>query len=199
MKLNGVERLVVNNPLRLMEQHLITQWFQAMREPSTGGRILEIGCGRGAGARLILTKFKPGHLFLLDLDESMISRARAYLARAEQHAVSFWVGDATHLPFGPACMDAVFGFGFLHHVPAWREGLREITRVLKPRGTYYLEELYPSLYQNVVTRRLLVHPECDRFSSQELRDALQAAQLRLEHSFELKKLGILAVATKVLE
>ncbi len=196
MKLNWVERLVVNNPLRLMEQHLIARWFKAMHDQPSGCRILEIGCGRGAGARLILNKFEPEHLYLLDLDQRMIKSARGYLTPAEKNEVSFYVGDAVDLPFGSAFMDAVFGFGFLHHVPVWRTGLREITRVLKPGGTYYLEELYPSLYQNLITKRLLVHPDCDRFSSQDLKDALQAAGLRLEHTFELKKLGILAVATK---
>ena len=92
--------------------------------------------------------------------------------------------------------DAVFGFGFLHHVPDWRQGLSEIARVLKPGGVYYIEELYPSLYQNVITKRILLHPEHDRFTSDDLRKALDEAHLRLANAFELRKMGILGVATK---
>jgi len=92
--------------------------------------------------------------------------------------------------------DAVFGFGFLHHVPAWRDGLREVHRVLKPGGVYYMEEYYPSLYQNIITRRLTVHPEHDRFNSNDLRREFANVALDLRTTFELKRFGILGVGVK---
>ena len=90
----------------------------------------------------------------------------------------------------------MFGFGFLHHVPAWRKGLSEIARVLKSEGKYYIEEFYPSLYQNLITKHLLVHPDSDRFNSSELREAFAETDLALVHTFELKRLGILAIGVK---
>ncbi|MBW2327211.1 MAG: hypothetical protein JRF45_12220 [Deltaproteobacteria bacterium] len=68
---------------------------------------------------------------------------------------------------------------------------------MKPAGLYYIEELYPSLYQNVITKRILLHPEHDRFSSDDFRMALDEAHLRLADVFELRKMGILGVASKV--
>ena len=108
-----------------------------------------------------------------------------------------YVGDSIDLPFKSDTLDALFGFGFLHHVPDWRRALSEIARVLRAGGVYYIEELYPSLYQNVITKRILLHPEHDRFFSADLRTALDEVGLHLEDAFELKKLGILGVATKL--
>jgi len=161
-----------------------------------GANILEVGCGRGAGANLIFNNFHPSRLHILDLDLKMIQKARTHLSLASKEAVNMYVGDAVDLPFKTGSLDAVFGFGFLHHVPDWRQGLSEIARVLKPAGLYYIEELYPSLYQNVITKRILLHPEHDRFSSNDFRMALDEAHLRLADSFELRKMGILGVATK---
>ncbi len=59
-----------------------------------------------------------------------------------------------------------------------------------------MEEYYPSLYQNVITKHLLVHPDEDRFNSQDLHSAFQEADLTLTHSFELKRMGILGVGVK---
>jgi ubiquinone/menaquinone biosynthesis C-methylase UbiE len=92
--------------------------------------------------------------------------------------------------------DAVFGFGVLHHVPDWKGGLAEIVRVLKKGGCYFFEELYPALYQNVITRHILLHPAENRFKSQDWKNALQEMKLQEQKSVELKKLGILGVAIK---
>ncbi len=51
-------------------------------------------------------------------------------------------------------------------------------------------------YQNFITKHILVHPDCDRFNSQELRQAFQDADLSLTHAFELKRMGILGVGIK---
>ena len=132
----------------------------------------------------------------MDLDIRMIRKAKMFLSSGTQKNIFYCVGDAACLPFEDTCFDAVFGFGFLHHVPAWREGLAEIARVLKPEGVYFIEEFYPSLYQNFITKRLLAHPEQDRFYSRDLHVAFAGTDLSLVHTFELKRLGILAIGVK---
>jgi ubiquinone/menaquinone biosynthesis C-methylase UbiE len=196
MKLNWIERLFVTSPIRLLMQSLEVRWFQDKYPLVPGSEILEIGCGGGVGGGLILEKFKPAQLYLSDLDLNMVRRARAYATDKNLPNIHICQADATHLPYGDQQFDAVFGFGFLHHVPRWRTSLADVVRILKPQGVYYLLEFYPQLYQNVVTRYLVKHPEFDRFKSQELRQALQDLHLRLTHSVEIKTMGIIAVAVK---
>ncbi len=196
MKLNSIERLVVNNPLRRAGQFLEMQWFSRRLPVSQGARILEIGCGRGAGAQLIIEKFSPDLLCLMDLDIQMISRARNFLATTKENNISYLNAGATFLPFNPHTFDAILGFGFLHHVLEWQQSIKEIARVLRPGGTYYMEELYPEIYQNLVTRRLLVHPETNRFDSLDLINAIKNEGLDIAHKREIKKVGILAIIKK---
>ena len=196
MKLNWVERVYVNSPIRRAAQQIEVHWFCKKRPLDPGGIILEIGCGRGVGARLILEEFKPDRLFLSDLDIRQIRKAQAYLEDNRQTKINFCLSDATYLPFGSQQFDAVFGFGFLHHVWHWRDGLAEVVRILKTGGAYYLVEFYPQLYQNVVTRHLLAHPDFDRFKSPDLHRAFQELNLNLSHSFELKNMGIIGIGEK---
>jgi SAM-dependent methyltransferase len=46
--------------------------------------------------------------------------------------------DATRLPFRDGSADVVVEVHVLHLVPAWREALQELHRVLAPGGTYLL-------------------------------------------------------------
>jgi ubiquinone/menaquinone biosynthesis C-methylase UbiE len=196
MKLNLLERWYVNSPFRSGLQKLVMQWFKGTMPLKPGSNVLEIGCGRGVGARMLLKNFEPDRLCLLDIDAGMIEKARQLLKSNGKTHISFYVGSATQLPFEDGYFDAVFGFGFLHHLTAWRSGLTEIGRVLKSEGKYYIEEFYPSLYQNIIPKRLFVHPEGDRFNSQQLRNAFADTDLSLVHTIELKRLGILGIGVK---
>lgn len=196
MKLNWAERWVVNNPFRVLQQQLEIKCFQKMMPLAPGATVLEVGCGRGAGAQLIINKFQPSKLHILDLDLKMIQMAKRFLAAMPPNKVKMYVGDSIQLPFKTGAMDVIFGFGFLHHVPDWRQALSEVARVLKSGGIYYMEELYPEFYQNLITKRLLLHPEHDRFNSYDLRNALAEMDLDLTDDFELPKIGILGVAVK---
>ena len=84
----------------------------------------------------------------------------------------------------------------MHHVLEWQKSIQEIARVLRPGGTYYMEELYPEIYQNTVTRRLLVHPETNRFGGMDLTNAIRNESLDIAHKLEIKKVGILAIIKK---
>jgi ubiquinone/menaquinone biosynthesis C-methylase UbiE len=196
VKLNWAERLVVNNPVRVMIQRRIIQWIKGVTQIPPQAWILEIGCGRGAGARLLQEEFRPAALHAFDLDYRMIRLARKYLQGEPQDRIALYVGDALRLPYRDCVMDAVFGFGVLHHLPDWRGGLKEIARVLRPGGLYFLEEFYPPFYQNFLARRLFLHPEHDRFYSHDLHQALAEAGFELQGRLEQSLLGILAVVVK---
>ena len=196
MKLNWAERWVVNNPTRVAEQKIEMKWFKKTMSLAPGAEILEIGCGRGAGAKLIRQAFRPAALHAQDLDLAMIQRAKGYLKAADSKAISLSVADANRLPFKALSLDAVFGFGVLHHIPDWQTALGEIARVLKPGGVYFIEELYPALYQNFITKHIVLHPRYNRFFSPDLKAALNQVDLYFKAALEFKPLGILAVAIK---
>ena len=197
MKLNWVERWFVNSPVRFFLQNIVIKRFKAMMPPAPGAIVLEIGCGRGAGAKLILKESQPSQLHILDLDVGAAQSAKTFLSTVPFEKLGIYAADSVYLPFKTGSVDVVFGFGFLHHVPEWRRALSEVARVLKPNGIYYIEEFYPELYQNCITRRLLLHPEHDRFGSHDLREELDKVNLRLGNVFELRKMGILGVAVKL--
>jgi ubiquinone/menaquinone biosynthesis C-methylase UbiE len=196
MKLNWAERWVVNNPLRVAEQRIEIRMLKTMMPLRPGSRALEVGCGRGAGASLILKEFQLSQVYAMDLDIRMVRKAKEHLRVRSDKRVHLLVCDVFRLPVNPESMDAVFGFGVLHHVVDWRSALAEIAKVLKPGGVYYIEELYPALYQNFITRRILLHPAEDRFVSHDLRQALKQAKLPLKGAAEVKRLGLLGVAVK---
>jgi ubiquinone/menaquinone biosynthesis C-methylase UbiE len=196
VKLNRMERWVVNSPLRLLMQRWEILWFQRRLPVPAGATVLEIGCGRGAGAEVLRRRLHPAALHVLDLDPAMVAMARRRLTRKSAGGVHLCVADAVRLPYGAAHFDAVYGFGFLHHVPDWQAAVSEISRVLKPGGRYYLLELYPPVYANPVVRRLLVHPTENRFHSRGLHAALRANGLTCRLRLEIKFAGLLACAVK---
>jgi len=195
MKLNWAERWAVNNPLRVIQQALEIRWMRraAMDFPPKAS-VLEIGCGRGVGARLILKEFGPSRIQGTDLDLEMLKKSLKYPGPGRHERVRLVAADALLLPYPSGSFDAVFGFGVIHHVVAWREALKELARLLRPGGFYFLEELYPSLYANFLTKRILLHPKQERFGANSWRQALRLNGFELRKVLEHPLLGILGVA-----
>lgn len=175
MLLNAVEKAMMNNPVRAA----IQRGFEAPRLLSmggklSGGRALEIGCGRGVGTQLILDRFGAERVDAFDLDPQMVALARARLAKYGER-VKLWAGDAEHIDAPDATYDAVFDFGIVHHIPNWRAALSEVRRVLAPGGRFYAEEVMRAFIHHPVWRRLLEHPMEDRFDHRQFQDGLRDA------------------------
>jgi SAM-dependent methyltransferase len=91
-------------------------------------RILDVGCGTGANLRLLAPH---GAVFGLDLNERGLTLARDAgrpLLRA----------DSARLPFPDRTFDVVTSFDMMQCIPADREAMREMARVLKPGGAAIL-------------------------------------------------------------
>ena len=179
MRLNKVEKAMMNNPLR----SLIQRYFEAAKLLSMGGKIngkyaLEVGCGRGIGIKIILELFGAKQVDAFDLDPHMVALSRRRLMK-ENEKVRLWQGDVTTISSEDSTYDAVFDFGIIHHVPDWRTALREIYRVLKPGGRFYAEEALKKFIDSYLWRILLDHPKEDRFDQEQFVQALVDAGFRV--------------------
>jgi ubiquinone/menaquinone biosynthesis C-methylase UbiE len=139
LKLNWLGRRAMNGaPRRLLQERYVARSLERLGGRVEGGRVLEVGCGGGAGAALILRRFGAREICAFDLDLRMIRVARRRLAGVSDR-VALLVGDATRLAARPAAFDAVFDFGAIHLLPEWRAAVAEVARVLKPAGRFYFE------------------------------------------------------------
>jgi ubiquinone/menaquinone biosynthesis C-methylase UbiE len=184
MKLNGIERALINNPIRAaLQRHYEAQKLLRMGGPARGGHCLEVGCGRGIGIEILFDRFGAEHVDAFDLDPKMIELAKQRLARRRN--VRLWTGSATDIRAAEAIYDAVFDFGIIHHIPDWRAALREIHRVLKPGGRFYADEVLAEFIHHPVWRVLLDHPKTDRFDRRGFERGLMAAGFDVITSNEL--------------
>jgi ubiquinone/menaquinone biosynthesis C-methylase UbiE len=180
MKLNAVETLLVNNPMRALVQRLYEgPLLRKLGGSLDGASVLEVGCGRGTGARILLEQFGVGKICAIDVDLRQVRRAKRRLAGYRGGRVALAAGSVEWLPYPDDCFDAVFDFGILHHVPLWQAAVVEIRRVLKPGGRLFFEEVTRAALNRWLYRMLLKHPAENRFSEAEFVAELAANGIEL--------------------
>lgn len=181
MILNSIEYWAMNNPIR----RLIQKRLEAPRlKRLCSGRtdtILEVGCGQGAGARIICDLFSPREYVGIDLDPKMVQRARK-----KEHGLKnarFLQGDAAQLPFIDSTFDLAIDFGIIHHVPNWRGALAELHRTLRMNGELFFEELPVETWERGIgkpLKRILEHPYEEMFRQHEFVSELERLGFEVE-------------------
>lgn len=108
-------------------------------------RILDIGCGTGTFAVCIKHWLPTVDVVGLDPDPKALARCHRK-ARAAGVSIRFDQGFANALPYADASFDRVFSSLMFHHLPqdAKLPTLREVKRVLKPRGSLHLLDIVES-------------------------------------------------------
>ena len=104
-----------------------------------GDRVLDIGCGTGTFATILKQRYPGLEVTGVDPDPKALARARR---KAEQANVSihFDQGFADSLKFPAMSFDLIFSSFMFHHLEGSNreKTLREVRRVLKPGGRFYL-------------------------------------------------------------
>ena len=88
--------------------------------------VLDVGCGKGRFARVLGERFPGAEIWGLDISEEMLRFVPA--------AIRTRAGSMTELPFATSTFDCVYATESLEHAVEIERAVREMCRVLKPRG-----------------------------------------------------------------
>jgi ubiquinone/menaquinone biosynthesis C-methylase UbiE len=108
-------------------EHLAALAAAVLHIPEPPERVLDVGCGTGAGTLFLAREFPQARVRGVDISEEMIEAATAKVGLDPEGRVAFRVGDAAALPFGDESFDLVAQL----NMPPFFD---EMVRVLRPGG-----------------------------------------------------------------
>jgi ubiquinone/menaquinone biosynthesis C-methylase UbiE len=144
--------------------HFELRSMMALLPASSGGRVLEIGCGGGA---LLAALQKGGrHPFGLDINDAALK-----LAQRVAPAARLTIGSASALPYRPSSFRVLLAQHVIEHFERSAALLAEWGRVLIPGGTIVLvtpNTNYPdhACFFDPTHRHIYSRPELDRLLEQ---------------------------------
>lgn len=189
MRLTSFEKRAVNSQRHAQRTVGVALELLASVDLARGSRCLELGCGQGALARLLVERFQV-HVTATDFDPAQVELARSGLSDLGER-VSVDEVDARHLPYESDAFDAVFSFGVMHHIAGgWRQVVAEVSRVLSPRGVFVFTDIYGARWL-MRTLRVLARG-LDPLDFGPLTEALARNGLRITtQSWERRFIGLL--------
>jgi ubiquinone/menaquinone biosynthesis C-methylase UbiE len=112
-----------------------------------GGRVLEIGCGRGIALPVLARHLAPARLVGLDVDPTLLDEAGRRLSSSATRA-ELVLGDVRRLPFPDGDFDLIIDFGTCFHIDRADKALREVSRALVPGGIFATETKLNQLFSH---------------------------------------------------
>ena len=141
----------LNDRIRLHEKYSTNKqgWFNWLFEKidfSKVNRLLELGCGNGKLWQENKIDLRNREIFLSDISEGMVEEVRNKLG-SDFNCI---VADAEKIPFKDAYFDSIIANHVLFYLNDLNQGLKEISRVLKPNGVLYCST-YGSRHMKEIT------------------------------------------------
>jgi SAM-dependent methyltransferase len=111
-------------------------------EISPGERVVDIGCGAGIDSLIAAKKVgSEGKVIGIDMTEAMLDKARQSSDEAGFKQVEFRHGHIENLPVPDGWADVVISNGVLNLTPDKKGTLREMARVLNPKGRLQIGDI----------------------------------------------------------
>ena len=133
--------------------HLTNGSFIDFIEIKPGDSVLEVGSGLGILADSVAIRFPESSLTGIEIAPEMIKKARMDFSNTPN--LKFIEGDALSLSFDDASFDVVYCRYILEHATDPAKALREIFRVLKNGGRFFVQENNIFIYA--------LYPDCPTF------------------------------------
>ncbi|NIO05397.1 MAG: methyltransferase domain-containing protein [Proteobacteria bacterium] len=185
MKMNRIEKKFVNSRRRAQRNLRLVDQLLGMIDVTRVTKILEIGCGAGAVAAHLASRY-PMKVIGTDLDPEMVGMARRY--QRESKNLNFAEADATRLPFVDSEFDMVVSLKVIHHVGDWRGALREVCRVLRPNGFFIFNDIAGSELMTRILRGIVKNYGV--YTANEITDFLERNNLGIVYKERLKGMGL---------
>ena len=100
------------------------------------GRLLEVPVGTGVLTMPVYQTLPKADITCLDYSPDMMKQAKEKAERLRLKNVTFRQGDVGALPYEDGSFDIVLSLNGFHAFPDKEAAYREISRVLKPGGTF---------------------------------------------------------------
>jgi ubiquinone/menaquinone biosynthesis C-methylase UbiE len=126
-----------------------------------------------------------------DLSAYMLDLARLNIEIAGQiQRIQLEQADAKRLPYADAYFDVVLSNGSLHHIPEPLVVLREVVRVLRPGGVFFLRDLVRPDSAEAVTALVATYAgEANDRQQAKFADSLRASLTLAEIRELIERLG----------
>jgi len=179
MQMHWFEKWAVNSFSGIYLRWYLLPRLLALMDGPLRGKGLALGPGVGWETLALAERFPETTLVGVDYDPDQVERARRNLAGhpALSARVTFQQGDASALSFPAGTFDFAYELNVLHHVRDYPAAIREVRRVLKPGGRFFLQDLSRHFF--LPGLRQLFPPE-SLFTRAELVWQLEAAGFGVE-------------------
>ena len=128
---------------RLMME-LVAQVVARRHKPGPGRHLLDVGCGAGNFALIVLQQLPGVSVTLQDLSTPMVDRAVQRVSAATDGRVTGIQGDIREVDLGHQQFDVIVAGFVLHHLresDQWRNVYRKLFESLKPGGSLWVVDL----------------------------------------------------------
>lgn len=137
---------------RRLYPHVLAEVTRAAAGDSVP-RLLDLGCGTGALAALVLEGVPGARLSCVDLSPEMVEVARKRLGdRAD-----VLLCDAERLPFRDGSFDVVWCNDSFHHYPDPERAAFQAWRVLAPGGTFIIGDAWQPALARAIMNAWMPH------------------------------------------
>lgn len=133
---------------------VFAQWRRAILP---GKWVLDVGCAQGRSSARFMDL--PVNIVGFDISKALVRQAIASSRQGHLRAVAtFFVADGANFPIREESFDYVVTYGVLHHLPDPAATCREVARVLRRGGTYFVSENNVSVFRSIFDWLMKVNP-----------------------------------------
>lgn len=147
----------LEEPLQLPDDPQVQKYplqmyhYLALKTELQGKDVLEVGSGRGGGAKHVAKTLKPSSYIGLDLAQNAVDLANKLNSLPN---LKFIQGSAEQIPLTDNSVDVVLNVESCHAYGSVEKFISEVKRVLRPGGTFALVDFRDVEKMNVLRQQL---------------------------------------------